>query len=155
MIQLLAIILLLFFQPPKEERIDFDILLKTIRVMESSDGINCGPRFEPKFLEKYGNSGNMPKLRKLYGDKAASSSWGKYQIMLSTANMYFDISPTELSKSENNEKIAEFLIKKYIKEIGDKESSLTKIFVRWNGGSEYAIKALSVYYNLRSKKDTN
>lgn len=124
-------------------------------MMESSNGKNIGPRYEPGFLRKYGNSGIMPKLRRLYGDKAASSSYGKYQIMLCVAwENGFELNPEDLAKESNNERVYTVLIGKYIRKYGDKQGSLPFIFKAYNGGGNpnYTKKALDYYWSFKRKK---
>lgn len=127
------------------QSIDLDRVLWVIKQLESSGGKNCKPRFEPEFLKRYGTSGNMPELRKLYGDQDAASSFGPYQIMLSTANEYEDISPQELAKPVNNERIARQIVEKYFNQYKDQDNHLWMIFKRYNGGDQYANRGVEIY----------
>jgi len=150
---ILLFIPLIFFTPPQDPPIDLTILMHTIRIMESSDGQNCISRYEPSFLENYGDKSFMPYLRDLYGDKPAASSYGCYQIMLCVAwENEWRYSPEELSESENNERVAKDILRKYIKKYRNKESSLWKVFVRWNGSHTYAEKAIAIYNKLKDNE---
>lgn len=141
MLSLYFALTVIIINPP----IDFDRLCDTILIMESSGGINCEARFEPRFLKNYGDKGNMPELRQKYGDEAAASSYGCFQIMLSTANQFFSLSPEQLADPVQNRIVAEYLLHRYMNRYGSRKAALWNIFKRWNGGSDYADKALSIY----------
>lgn len=117
-------------------------IMHAIHMMESSGGINNKPRFEPGFLRQYGNKGMMPQLRKQFGDQAAASSYGPYQIMLVKAwEMGFKYSPQELSDPAKNKQVAEAIVQKYL----DQGLSVRDIFKRYNGADSYADRALKIY----------
>jgi hypothetical protein len=131
-----------------QPKTSFDInkILKTIKMMESSGGINSKPRFEPGFLERYRNTDIMQYLISKYGEKNAASSFGPYQIMLLKSHeMGFPFSPEELSDPANNEMVAKKIVESYIA----KKLDLKNIFKRYNGGGEkaerYAEKAMAHY----------
>jgi hypothetical protein len=137
--------------PPetKTECINLNRLLAIIKQMESSGGVNCEPRFEPNFLRKYGDKGIMPELRRLFGDEAAASSYGPYQIMLCVAwENDFRYSPEQLANPENNQVVAEFLIGKYAEQYVNLpvRDRVWKIAKRYNGGNGYADKVQSMYF---------
>jgi len=130
----------------KDNNDDLNKIMEVIHQMESSGGINTQARFEPEFLKNYGNKGLMPTLRKMYGDKAAASSYGPYQVMLLKAwEMGFKISPEELAQKETNRKVAESIVKQYY----SKGYSPWQIFKRYNGGDKYANKAIKLYENSK------
>lgn len=138
--------------PPMEvlrEPIDMDKLLFAIKQMESSGGINCKSRFEPNFLARYGNNPPMPELRRLFGDEAAASSYGPWQIMICVAwENDFRYSPEQLANPENNRVVAEFLIGKYAEQyvhlpVRDRVWKTAK---RYNGGDDYADKVQNLYF---------
>ena len=129
------------FNTQPQSTYDIDKIMNVIHQLESSGGINTKARFEPEFLKNYGNKGLMPILRKRYGDKAAASSYGPYQVMLLKAwEMGFKISPEELANPEINKKVAESIVKNYL----NKGYKPWQIFKRYNGGSEYADKAMNL-----------
>jgi hypothetical protein len=130
--------------------LDLNMLKQSIAEIETSSGMNNKPRFEPNFLKKYGNNGLMPKLRNLYGDKAASSSYGQYQIMLVVAwENGFEFSPDELSKDVNNEKVYNKIISKIITKVGN---DLIKIGQKYNGSKTYGEKLKKIYERRKSSK---
>ncbi len=130
----------------KNQNFDINKILKTIKFMESSGGINSKPRFEPDFLERYRNTDIMQYLISKYGEKDAASSFGPYQIMLLKSHeMGFPFSPKELSDPANNEMVAKKIVESYIA----KKLDLKNIFKRYNGGGDkaerYAEKAMAHY----------
>lgn len=131
--------------------IDRERLAMAIRHVESSDGTNCAARFEPGFLKKYGAKHPMPELRKLYGDQAAASSYGPYQIMICRAwELGFKESPEWLAVPENNKLVFDKLLDKSIRRYGDRseEPVIKRIAGRYNGSGEtgrYAQKVWSYY----------
>ena len=131
------------------EALDTNKLMNIILQMESSGGVNCEARFEPGFLARYGNNPPMPELRRLFGDEAAASSYGCYQIMLCVAwENDFRYTPERLANTENNKVVAEFLIGKYEAECVDYpiRDQVWKIAKRYNGGDDYADKVTSLYF---------
>lgn len=132
--------------PPKDSpangNAEINRIMDVIHQMESSGGINTKARFEPDFLKNYGDKGLMPTLRKRYGDKAAASSYGPYQVMLLKAwEMGFKISPEELADPATNRKVAESIVMSYFK----KGYKPWQIFKRYNGGDGYADKAMNLF----------
>lgn len=126
---------------PANSNAEINRIMDVIHQMESSGGINTKARFEPEFLKNYGDKGLMPTLRKRYGDKAAASSYGPYQVMLLKAwEMGFKISPEELANPETNRKVAESIVMSYFK----KGYKPWQIFKKYNGGDGYADKAMNL-----------
>ena len=126
---------------PTNNNVEINRIMNVIHQMESSGGVNTKARFEPEFLKNYGDKGLMPTLRKRYGDKAAASSYGPYQVMLLKAwEMGFKISPEELANPETNRKVAESIVRSYLK----KGYKPWQIFKKYNGGEEYANKAMNL-----------
>lgn len=126
---------------PTKNHADLDRIMNVIHQLESSGGINSKARFEPEFLKNYGDKGLMPTLRKRYGDKAAASSYGPYQVMLLKAwEMGFKVSPEELADPETNRKVAESIVVSYL----DKGYKPWQVFKRYNGGDEYADRAINL-----------
>ena len=126
--------------------LNIDALIYSIYQVESSGGINPARRFEPDFLEKYGERGLMPKLRRLYGDKAAASSYGNFQITLLKASEVMGIvSPEQLEDPKYNKLVAKTILNQYINKHGSYFISLNKIYTRWNGSKKYYKKAIKYY----------
>jgi len=133
-----------------KDTVDIARMLDIIYQLESSSGANCEARFEPGFLARYGNNPPMPKLRRLFGDKAAASSYSCYQIMICTAWTHdFRYSPEQLSNESNAKIVAEYLIQLYATKYSDLliRDRIHKIFKRYNGSDEYAIKASKLYFD--------
>ena len=143
------LVLPLFINHLASQKIDVEALKYSIAMMESSNGKNIGPRFEPGFLRRYGNKGIMPKLRRLFGDEAASSSYGKYQIMLCVSwENGFQFTPEDLAKEDNNEIVFMIIINKYIRKYGNNNGSLPFIYKAYNGGGNenYTKRAINIYW---------
>lgn len=119
------------------------IIMDSIYEMESSRGANCSARFEPGFLRRYGDKGNMPMLRKKFGDRDAASSWGPYQIMLCVAyENRFKGCPSELAQDDTNKAVAWTIVHKLcVKHRYDPY----KVFKAYNGADSYAVKGMKLY----------
>lgn len=136
---------ILFFLQVFNQKFKYEHILYAIRVMESSDGLNNKPRFEPEFLRKYKNKGIMPILIEKYGAKNAASSFGNYQILLVTANELYkttDISPEGLSNPYINEMVAMKFVNKWMVQY---KGDVKKLFLRYNGSHDYANRAYEIY----------
>ncbi len=132
-------VFLMFFAQLRTKYVD---ILYAIRVMESSNGLNCKPRYEKSFLKRYGDQGIMPELREKYGDRTAASSFGCYQILLCKANEVLkttDLAPEDLENPWVNEVIAITIVDQYYTKC---KGNLRQVFLKWNGSSAYDDRAL-------------
>lgn len=120
--------------------------------MESSNGLNCQPRYEPDFEERYSDSDIFKKACTKNSSRDVSSSWGCYQVMLMVAwENGYELTGNQLE--DKSEEVCRHIISKYIKKYGTNEDlQIWKIFKRYNGGSKYADKALKYYKGLRDGK---
>lgn len=124
----------------------WDTVLAVLRHFESSDGYNCTPRYEEKFLMRHRNSIVMKRLIAEYGERDAASSFGPYQVMLVVAwERGFKNSPDWLQVYNNNEMVAIAQLNWIESQVGD---NLFKIFLRWNGSVNYANKAVAYWHKL-------
>lgn len=124
----------------------FPSIMQTLYLMESDEGRNTKSRFEKKFLEKYREKGMMPELIQQYGERAAASSYGDYQIMLVVAwERGFKVSPEQLEFPTLNKKVAEAQVNYIISKVGYNPEA---IFRRYNGGgSPVYIEKAMIYYD--------
>ncbi len=126
-------------------------LAEAICQVESSGGTNTASRFEPDFLKKYKAKGFMPELITKYGEHAAASSYGPYQIMLVRAwELGYKVSPTELAEPICNRQVYDANISRIIARFGDSgtEAVVKRVAGRYNGSGEtgrYAQKVWNIY----------
>jgi hypothetical protein len=126
--------------------INREALSRAIAEIESSNGKNIGPRYEPGFYQKYKKKGMMPDLIMRFGKKPAASSYGKYQIMLVVAWEYgFKFTPDELADEVNNTKVHNAIVDRIISKTGDDEGFIEKIGQRYNGSVAYGKKLKETY----------
>lgn len=132
--------------------INRDALRQAVAEIESSNGKNIGPRYEPGFYKRYGKKGLMPMLIAKYGKKPASSSYGKYQIMLVVAWEHkFELDPADLAEESNNTKVYNAIAEKIIAKVGDDEMNVVKFGQHYNGSREYGNKLVAMYEKIKEK----
>lgn len=141
------------------KNIEFDAIMYAIHMMESSGGVNTKPRYEPGFEKRYvqkcltdpdykGSKYDFARdLVKKHGKKAAATSYGPYQVLLFEAwQLGYRVSPTELANPAINRKVAEAYVKTRCK-----GKNAYDTFVKYNGSSKYAQKAMKYYNDYKAK----
>lgn len=131
---------------PSGVTINREALRRAVAEIESSNGVNIGPRYEPAFYAKYKKKGMMPKLIMKFGKKPPASSYGKYQIMLVVAWEYgFEFTPDELADETNNTTVYNAIAEKIISKVGDDEVYIKDFGKRYNGSAAYGEKLKEMY----------